>query len=153
MRISFSKILYCLFLLGTLNASVALPGPPETVNCNPLLLNGASVTMDQLGWATRGILSIVKNKLNATQNTRIPFYIYLKRDGKIMDANADAHNRPVLQYELAEILRSARAGDQIVIDPAVKTDAAGRSVITVKSTQLGPQFDWSYGLKLKKDGC
>ncbi|MHA4742324.1 hypothetical protein [Dyadobacter sp. MSC1_007] len=153
MRTSIPKILYCLFMLGTLNASVALPQPPETVNGNPLLLNGAVVTMEQLAWAARGVLAVVKRDAASTQSTRVPFYIYLKRDGKIVDANAYAHNHSVMQYELAEVLRSARAGDQIVIDPVVKSDAVGRSIITVKTTQLVPHFDWSYGLKQKKDGC
>jgi hypothetical protein len=109
--------------------------------------------MEQLAWAARGVLAVVKRDAASTQSTRVPFYIYLKRDGKIVDANAYAHNHSVMQYELAEVLRSARAGDQIVIDPAVKSDAVGRSIITVKTTQLVPHFDWSYGLKQKKDGC
>lgn len=127
-------------------ASVALPKNPER-RANALLLNGQEISTEQLTRVTRGIISM------GTAGAPVPFLIYTRRSGKIVDAEADAHNHPVTYYEISEILKTAKAGDEIVIDPVGNTNAAGRKVIIVNGTQVIPQFQWFNMPKLKKDNC
>jgi hypothetical protein len=147
------KIIAALMLFYSLQASVALPKPVDPAHSSPVLLNGKVVTIEQLTYVTRGVLTLMKGDPASERNTNIPFLIYLKRGGKIVDAQADAHNHAVMYYEIAEILKSAQAGDQLVIDPVDSGDKTAQKVITIKSAQIVPQFNWFYGLNRKKDNC
>ncbi|WP_426293123.1 hypothetical protein ACN9ML_27710 [Dyadobacter endophyticus] len=147
------KIIPAMVLFCSLQASVALPKSAGPAHSNPVLLNGKVVTIEQLTYVTRGVLTLMKGDPASERKTNIPFLIYLRRGGKIVDAQADAHNHAVMYYEIAEILKSAQAGDQLVIDPVEPGDKAAQKVITIKSTQIVPQFNWFYGLNKKKDNC
>ncbi len=150
MNIKAIKIILAMILFCSLQASVALPKPADSAIISPLHLNGKVVTIEQLTYVTRGVLTLMKGA--SERKTNVPFLIYLRRGGKIVDAHADAHNHAVMYYEIAEILKSAQAGDQLVIDP-VDDDKAAQTVITIKNTQIVPQFNWFYGLNKKKDNC
>ena len=118
-----------------------------------MLVNGKVVTSEQFAHVTRGVLMLVKSGPASKQQTPVPFLIYLRRGGKIVDAEAYAHNHAVMYYEVAEILKFAQAGDQLVIDPVGSPDKAAQKVITIKSSQIVPQFQWFYVLNQKKDRC
>jgi len=120
---------------------------------NPLLLNGKSVEFALFSSVQNGKISLVKGNPESDQKTIIPFYVYLKRDGKIIDANSYKHNNAVEEFEMSEILRSAKPGDQIVIDPADKNEEVGKRIITVRQEQIILPFQWFYtGIK-SKGGC
>jgi len=144
------KIIPAMILLCSLQASVAFPEPTEN---NPLLINGKVVTAEQFAYVTRGKLTLVKGNPASEKQTPVPFLIYLKRGGKIVDAEAYAHNHAVMYYEVAEILKSAQAGDQLVIDPVDSANKTAQKVMTIKNSQIVPQFNWLYVLKPKKDNC
>ena len=139
----------------TLPVSLALPSDLEgNFHSNPLLLNGHPVEYKLLSSVNRGMITLVKGNPESSDAARVPFLIYLKRAGKIVNPDSHAHNHAVMQYEMAEILRYAKAGDEIVIDPASKEDAVARRIIPVTYLQVGPQFQWFYGMGMsKKDGC
>lgn len=147
------KIIPAMMLFCSLQASVALPKSANPAHNNPVLLNGKVVTIEQLTYVTRGLLTLMKGDAASERKTHVPFLIYLKRGGKIVNAKADAHNHAVMYYEIAEILKSAQAGDQLVIDPVDSGDKSVQKVITIKNTQIVPQFNWFYGLNKKKDNC
>ncbi|MCE6992377.1 hypothetical protein [Dyadobacter sp. CY323] len=144
-----------LLMVLSLPVSLALPSDLEgNFHSNPLLLNGHTVEYKLLSAVNRGMITLVKGNPESADATRVPFLIYLKRAGKIVNPDSHAHNYAVMQYEMAEILRYAKVGDDIVIDPASKEDAVGRRIIPVTKPQLGPQFKWFYGMSLfKNDGC
>lgn len=141
------KFISAMILLYSLQSSVALPKSACITN-SPLLLNGHVMNTSQFAHVTRGVLTVVRG--DAASGQPVPFLIYLKRNGKIVDADAYAHNFAVLRYEIAEILESAQAGDQLVIDPVWPGNAADRKIITIKGTQILPRFQW---LNQKKDNC
>jgi hypothetical protein len=151
MKTKAFKIAAAMILLCSLQATVGLPQPPDVSPANPLLLNGRVVTIEQFAYVNRGIVSLAKG--DAPSGTAIPFYIYLRRGGKILNAEAYAHNHAVLRYEIADILKSAKTGDELIIDPSEPANKTCRKIITIKYTQILPQFDWSYGLIKKKDNC
>jgi hypothetical protein len=153
MNLKAIKIIPAMILLCSLQASVALPKPADAIDNNPLLVNGKVVTTEQFGHITRGMLTLAKSGTASEGQTPVPFLIYLRRSGKIVDAEAYAHNHAVMYYEVAEILKFAQAGDQLVIDPVGSTDKAAQKVITIKSSQIVPQFQWFYVLNPKKDKC
>ncbi|WP_353721591.1 hypothetical protein [Dyadobacter sp. 676] len=152
MKNQIIRIVPLWLLLCTLQPSEALPQTPVTLE-NALLLNGSIVSTDQFARVTRGVIALAGRPPGSQCRSLMPFYIYLKRGGKIVDANAYAHNHSVMRYEIAEILKMAQAGDQLIIDPAEPGNAAGRKIIMIKSTQIVPQFKWFYVLNGKKDNC
>ncbi len=95
-----------------------------------------------------------KLMLKLTLALLVPFYAYLMRDGKIVDANAFARHNAVTEIEISAILKTARYGDQMIIDPAGDNAAKNRRVIVVRQNRYMPQFNWWSGLNVqRKDGC
>ncbi|MGX5852782.1 hypothetical protein ACWKW6_04030 [Dyadobacter jiangsuensis] len=147
------KIIPAILLLFALQASVALPKSADTPDENSLLINGRVVTTEQFAYVTRGILTIAKSNPVSHQNTTVPFLIYLKRGGRIVNPESHAHNFAVWSSDVHEMLEYAEAGDQLIIDPVKPHNTAARKVITIKKTQIVPRFQWFYVLKQKKDNC
>ena len=151
-NITFNLLLVLLFTL-TLAVSEALPAnTTDNFYYNPLLLNGKSMNIEKFSVVAKGVLGMIGGNSESGQREKIPFFIYLKRAGKIVDASTCTHNHPVMAVEISEVLKFAKAGDELIIDPANKTEKAGRRVLTVKNYQPAPQFNWFYGLG-KKDKC
>ncbi len=122
--------------------------------CNTLILNGKVTDEAALSSVTAGKLGLVSSRTGAGKPGRVSFYAYLIRAGKIVDADAFAHNNAVTEIEISEILRPAKDGDLMVIDPAGESASKNRRVIVVRQKQYTPQFNWWPGQKaLQKDGC
>lgn len=153
MKAKFLQLIPALFLLCTLHASVALPKSDDSVRNVTLLLNGKTIRTEQLLGVSRGIISLHQNTTSSNDRQVIPFYVYLRRDGMIVDAQAYAHNHAVSQYEIAEVLKAARAGDELIIDPASQNDKHARRSIIVRSNQIVPPFNWYFNWTGKKDNC
>ena len=152
MKTKMIHLLISVMLLFTVVITQALPkNSDEKFNLSSVLLNGKSVEPALFSAVRYGKISIVNPGYDLKD--KIPFYIYLKRDGKIINADSYAHNASVFEYEIAEILKSAKVGDQIIIDPATKNEQSGRRIITVSPQQVGPRFQWYYGLIKNPDGC
>lgn len=147
------KIIPAMILLYALQASVALPKSPDTIESNSLLINGRAIAADQFSHVVRGTLTLVKGNAASKQKTAVPFLIYLKRSGKTVNPESYAHNFAVWSYEIDDILQYAQAGDELIIDPVKQQNNSGRKVITVKRTQILPRFQWFYVLNPKKDNC
>ncbi|REA57863.1 hypothetical protein DSL64_22310 [Dyadobacter luteus] len=138
----------CLFVV-LLSFSVSNGLPKNGVKTTSLLLNGQKVSSDMFSWVTRGRLSVGLDAGDA-----VPFYIYLKREGRIVNAEAYAHNHAVQEYEMAEILKFAKDGDQIVVDLAGQLNNSDRKIIVVKQKRFIPDLYMWLGLsKNKNDGC
>lgn len=136
-----------------LAVSEALPeSGTDSFHYNPLLLNGKSMNIEKFSLVSKGVLSMITQNPKSEGREKIPFLIYLMRAEKIVDARSYAYRHPVMSVELSEILKSAKVGDRLVIEPADNDTKSGRSVLTVKSDQPLPRFNWFYGL-IKKDGC
>jgi hypothetical protein len=149
-----TRIFPLLALVLSLSASEALPREAtEKYPYNSVLLNGVAIEFSQLSLVNRGVVSLVRGNPQAMVKTNVPFRVYLQRNGKIIDADTYASHYPMLQYQFADILKFAKAGDEIIIEPADKNDPAARTVIPVSRFQLVPQFNWFFTGNKKGDGC
>ncbi|HWV30032.1 MAG TPA: hypothetical protein VN038_10280 [Dyadobacter sp.] len=146
-------IIPAMILLYSLQVTVALPKSAGSPDDNTLLINGRAITAEQFAHVTRGTLTLAKSESASGQQTNVPFLIYLKRGGMIVNPESHAHNFAVLSSEIHDILEFAEAGDQLIIDPVKPGNASARKVIIVKKTQIIPRFQWFYVSKQKKDNC
>jgi hypothetical protein len=85
--------------------------------------------------------------------TNVAFKVYLKRQGKLIDADTYTYHNAMLQYEISGILKYAKAGDEIVIHPVDKNDLTSRRIILVTPIQLVPHFNWFFIPNKKGDRC
>jgi hypothetical protein len=146
------NLLLTAVLMLTLSVSHSLPNMATAhFHYNPLLLNGKSMDMTRLSIVSKGKLQVVLKDDDKTKE--VPFKIYLVRDGKIVGANSQSCNHVVREIELSSILKSARAGDHLYVDPAGSGREIGRRIIRVKADPLLPRIQWFYGLNKGKDGC
>lgn len=119
---------------------------------NPYLLNGKSVDFEKLSSINMGKLRIMKANIESNQKTAIPFYAYIRRNGKIINADSYAHNHAVSEVEISEVIKSSRPGDELVIDPVTKSNGVGQRSVILKEKLLVPHFQWfDIGNKSKKD--
>lgn len=154
-NIPANLIMTIVFML-TLSVSLSFPhNSGDEFFRNPLLLNDKVVDPTAFSTASIGKLSMVKGDPESGRKIKVPFYAYIKRSGFIIDGGTYARNRALTEVDITQLLKFAKAGDQLVIDPANKNDEIGRRVITVHQAQLAPiQMKWLYGvIKQKNDGC
>jgi len=144
------KIIPAMALLYSLHSSVALP---KSADDNTLLINGQVITTEQFAHVTRGTLTLAKSNAVSGRKAAVPFLIYLKRGGMIVNPESHGHNFFVWSSEIRDILEFAEAGDELVIDPVKPQNASARKVIIVKKTQIIPRFQWFYVLRPEKDNC
>jgi hypothetical protein len=141
-----------LIYIFTFSTSEALPNNKITSGF-ALLLNGKLAEPKNFVHVTNGHLTLIDINSKSATKTGLQFFAYLRRDGKIVDVNAYAHNFSVRSIELTEILKSAQVGDDIIIEPASKTDKLGKKIIYVTYSMLFPVFNWFPFLNKRKGGC
>ena len=118
---------------------------------NPLLINNKTLNYADFSMASKGILTVVSGNPETTQIEKIPFRIYLRRNGESIDSGASDVTRSVLEIDLAPILAIAQAGDDLIIEPVRASDARAK-----RSIKLKPFFnsDLLFPFFLKRgDGC
>lgn len=144
--------LYAAILMLTLTVSSFFPRNSNGgFYTNPYLLNGKAFNFEQLSSLNTGKLSIVQMHQESAQKTQIPFYAYIRRNGKIINADSYTNNHAVLVVEISEILKSARPGDELVIDPAIKNNGVQQRSVILKSGL--PQFQWYFSGNKSKNNC
>ena len=153
MKVKISNLLLVGLWMFSLPASEALPkdtGENEFI-ANPVLLNGKPVHLAVLSSVDKGKVSLVKENPESAGKTE--FFVYLKRAGKIVDGGSFVHHVAVKEFDLGEVLKSARVGDEIVISPAVAGEKGGQKIIPVTKVQLAPQFQWFSVFNKSKERC
>ncbi len=151
------KLTLALLVILSGSSLKALIGNSAGGAYNTLMLDGKATDETALSSATTGKLSLATLHDGTGESRLVPFYAYVIREGKIVDANAFAHNNAVTEIEISAILETARYGDQIIIDPAGENANNNRRVIVVRQSRYIPQFDWWPGQPWRKpqgkDGC
>lgn len=148
-------------LLATLSVVLAFTttntfakGDEKNLNSNSLVLNGKPLNYQTFGKDTRGILAMVKGNPNSADSPKIPFRIYLKHEGKIINNGQSSETRELNEVEVASILALARFGDELIIEPTRKTDAKDKRVIYLIKMDI---MNMIFGPLLSKqkggDGC
>lgn len=115
------------------------------------LLNEKPMNLATVSAASTGVLTLIKENPVSGKSEKVPFLIYLRRAGKIINGDSYAHNHAVTAIDIAEIVRSAQPGDELVIDPTATTDKVGKRIIIIKNPV--PVFQWFPLSNKGKDNC
>lgn len=121
---------------------------------NPLVLNGRPLDYQTFWKGSKGVLALVKGNPNSLDSPKVPFKIYLKHEGQVINKGLSSDTRELYEVEIAHILALARFGDQLVIEPARESDAKAKRVINLNKIDLmymifSPMFAKGKG----GDGC
>lgn len=117
---------------------------------NPLLLNGKLFNYADFSVVSQGMLTVVAGNPETDEAEKIPFRIYLRRNGKNINNGGSDTTRSLLTVELATVLTHAKSGDYLVIEPTRKSDARAWRSIKLKDYY----FDFNLFSFIKnKDGC
>ena len=114
---------------------------------NPLLLNNKPFNFATFSMASRGTLAVVTGNPETEVVEKIPFRIYLVRDGKIVNGGASDTNRSMLEIDVAPVLARAKIGDNLIIEPVRPSDSKAR-----RSIRLKPFFNYDLFSIFKKGG-
>jgi hypothetical protein len=140
-------------LLLTLSVSKSFPHNNDLPAFNALLVNERVITSSEMASTSMGKLSFLSVNPGAKCGEKIAFFAYLRRQGKIVNADWYSHNRAVKEIEISEILKLARVGDELVIDPVTKRNGATQQSIYLKQGNLPVQFQWLFQVNKRNEGC
>ena len=122
--------------LPTIKINTFLPG--STTNgeaifyANPLLLNNKTFAYADFSMASKGILTVVSGNPETAQVEKIPFRIYLRRNGNVVDNSLSNTSQSALEIDVAPVLAMAKPGDDLVIEPVRTSDSRARRSIKLK---------------------
>lgn len=105
---------------------------------NPLILNEKPLNLHVFSIHSRGHLSVVSGDPMSDESVKIPFRIYLYRNGILIHKEASDTGRQV--YDIAPVMEVARPGDDLVIDPVRPADKSARRVVRLEGVNW--LFNW-----------
>jgi hypothetical protein len=98
-------------------------GENADFHTNPLLINGYSLNYDTFDAGTRGILTVVKGDPDSKDAQPIPFYVSLRRKGKILtDRKMSFLNKALYKVNLSDIFPFSQQGDVLIVNPVRPED-------------------------------
>jgi len=107
-------------------------GQSENIYCNPLLLDGRLLDYRNFTITTRGKLELSKGEPESSGSTKIPFFIRLRRDDKIIDnKNMDFLHKELYKIEISNVLAFSQPGDQLIITPVNKVDWKAKRILKI----------------------
>jgi hypothetical protein len=105
-------------------------GQDANFHANPLLINGYSLNYDTFDAGTRGILTVVKGDPDSKEAQPIPFYVSLRRNGKILtDKKMSFLNKALYKVNLSDIFPFSQQGDVLIINPVRREDWKAKRVL------------------------
>ena len=105
-------------------------GQESVIPSNPLMLDGKKLDYGSFSLMSKGVLNLVKSEPVTGGVTAIPFYVSIRRDGKIL-----AHkkmrfaNKSLEKINLSEILSFAKEGDVLIIKPVRAEDFLAKRIL------------------------
>ncbi|MBD2755880.1 hypothetical protein [Spirosoma validum] len=109
------------------------PARERNFSHNPLVLDGNSLDYTFFSIFSKGRLAVVSGEPASKDAVKIPFRIYLRRSGMIIQKGASDNGRQYYDVDIATVLAQAQHGDELVIDPVYKTDWVARRILRVRS--------------------
>lgn len=103
---------------------------------NPLVLNGKPLDYQTFWKGSKGLLALVKGNPNSADSPKVPFKIYLKHEGEVVNKGLSSDTRELYEVEIAHVLALARFGDQLIIEPARESDMKAKRVINLTKIDL-----------------
>ena len=105
-------------------------GKNTSIYANPLLLNGQPLDYSSFSIKSKGVLTVMKGKPTSPEAVKIPFRLYLRRNG-VFIYEKKSSNSKLTQVEVSEVLALSKVGDQIVINPTEKIDFKAKRIINI----------------------
>lgn len=97
---------------------------------NPLMLNGEPLDYNVFNVESKGELTVIKGAAITGKTTQVPFYVYLRRDGnKVSIPGYERSDISQTKIDISQILRYAKPGDQLVIEPVNKEDGPVKRIL------------------------
>jgi hypothetical protein len=96
---------------------------------NPLLLDGKPLDYNIFNLGSKGELTVIKGAAITAKTTQVPFYAYLRRDGRKVFIPGERYDPKQTKIDLSEILRFAKPGDQLVIEAINKEDGPVKRIL------------------------
>jgi hypothetical protein len=97
---------------------------------NPLLLDGNTLDYSTFSLQSKGELSLVKGGALTGNPIQIPFYVYLRRNGRIIQLHGEETLKlKRLKIDLSMIMKFALPGDQLIIEPVNKEDWQAKRIL------------------------
>ncbi|HZX73694.1 MAG TPA: hypothetical protein VFE57_04685 [Cyclobacteriaceae bacterium] len=101
--------------------------------CNPLVLNGKFLDYNKFTISSKGTLSVVKGNPNDVKAEKVPFRVMIRREGKLITV-IDFSGKGLYEVEISKVLASAKAGDQLIIDPVNPKDWKAKRILKLLDT-------------------
>lgn len=109
-----------------------------------LTLNGQLFDYANFNLLSFGTLTMLQGDPMSKNAKPVPFRIYLRRAGVVQTDGLTHYDREYLNITVQTILAKAKLGDELIIEPAHKSDGSERRIIPLK------MFSW---LRIVGDGC
>ncbi len=103
----------------------------QTGNYNPLILNDKPLNYTRFNIFSKGIMAVIKDHSIFTKAEKVPFLIYLRRDGELINQGASSSVRQVFSVEISDVLKLSQPGDHLIIEPARKADQKAKRILKI----------------------
>jgi hypothetical protein len=101
---------------------------------NPLLLDGRLLDYTRFSLESKGELTVIKGAAVTGNTVQVPFYVYLRRDGnKVVLPGNEKCSKGQDKIEISEILKHAKPGDELIIEPVNKEDGPAKRILKLLS--------------------
>jgi hypothetical protein len=98
--------------------------------CNPLMLNGKPLDYHAFNVESKGELTVIKGAPITGKTMQVIFYVYLRRDGNEVSIPGNKRfDKGQTKIDISQILRYAKPGDQLVIEPVNKEDGPVKRIL------------------------
>lgn len=74
---------------------------------------------------------MVKGNPEIPDAEKIPFHIYLRRKGVVINEGKSSSTQEVFRIEISDVLKLAMPGDHLIIEPVLKADRQAKRIIKV----------------------
>lgn len=105
-------------------------GKNTSIYANPVLLNGQPLDYSKFSLKSQGLLTLMKGNPTSVEAVKIPFRLYLRRNGMIVYEKKSGANK-LTEVEISDILALSKPGDQIILNPTEKANFKAKRVINV----------------------
>lgn len=102
----------------------------SNIFANPLLLNGQLLDYGKFDLSTTGILTVVRGNPEKPEATPIPFYVYIRRNGVLVEGKkTPLSDKVIYKLDLKEIFLGCKPGDLLIIKPAKAEDWRAKRIL------------------------
>lgn len=105
-------------------------GKNTSIYANPVLLNGQPLDYSKFSLKSTGLLTLMKGNPISAEAVKIPFRLYLRRNGMIVYEKKMGSTN-LAEVEISEILALSKSGDQLIINPTEKANFKAKRIINV----------------------